>query len=335
MSINNENGNAPTWSAFKVCWQHKRLYIVVCIVCILLAIAVFISIPNKYASIVKVADEPSEIDFLVGLDAYDAWIKQGLEDVNGKEGLLSIDIYSKFVKSKSFLEDLTTIYIPKYKMNYYDYLSKYHKRAWWNSVINRISLAIGASNKKEQVLDILKSNISSNISEKYSTITIRVDDNDAEVAALLADSIKVRLQEEIAEARHGVYKADFQNAKNEKDRLASLYHKAQEEYSDYLDSHFDSYDSQQEVKSTLESLQRERDAALNDYSEAYEQYVRTMILVNRDINSFSVLTNSTIALKPDSPILILYIFLFIFLGMVFTTWWVLLKRLLVESQIWK
>ncbi len=335
MSINNENGNAPTWSAFKVCWQHKRLYIVVCIACILLAIAVFISIPKVYAATIKVADEPQEIDILVGLDTYSAWIKQGMADVNGKEGLLSLEIYSKFVKSKSFLENLSTIYIPKYKMNYYDYLSLYHKSAWWNTLINRISIAFGASNKKEQVLDILKSNVSSNISEKYSTITIRVDDNDAEVAALLADSIKVRLQEEIAEARHEVYKADFQNAKNEKNRLASRYHKAQEEYSDYLDSHFDSYDSQQEVKSTLESLQKERDAALDDYSEAYEQYMRAQILVNRDISSFSVLKNPTIALKPVSPIFALYIFLFLFLGIVFTTWWVLLKRFITESQIWR
>ncbi len=332
MSINNENGNAPTWSAFKVCWQHKRLYIVVCIVCILLAIAIFISVPKVYAATVKVADEPKEIDFLVGLDNYEAWIKQSTDEYLGKQGLLSIEIYSKFIKSNSFFEGLSTIYIPKYKMNYYDYLSKYHKRAWWNSIINRLSLAIGASNKKEQIIDIIKNNVKSNISEKYLTITIRVDDNDAEVAALLADSVKVRLQEKIAEARHGVYKADFQNAKNEKDRLASLYHKAQEEYSDYLDSHFDSYDSQQEVKSTLESLQRERDAALDDYSEAYEQYIRAMILVNRDITSFSVIANSNIPLNPISPILALYISLFLFFGIVFTTWWVLLRRLLTESQ---
>ncbi len=335
MSINNENGNAPSWSAFKVCWQNRRIYIIVCIVCILLAIVVFISLPKVYASQVKVADEPMETDVLVGLDTYSAWVKQRMDDVNGEEGLLSIEVYGKFVKSKSFIEDLSTIYIPKYKMNYYDYLSKYHKSAWWNYLINKISLAIGASNKNEQILDIINDNIKSNVSEKYSTITIRIDDNDAEVAALLADSVKVRLQQKITETRHGVYKADLQNAEKTKDELASRYHKAQEEYSEYLDTHFDAYDSQQEVKTTLESLQKERDNALSEYSEAYEQYMRAQILVNRDITSFSVLKNPTIALKPVSPILTLYIFLFVFLGIVFTTWWVLIKRFLIENQQWR
>ncbi len=325
MTTNNEN-NVTTWSASALCWKHRRLYAIVLLVCILLAVVVTVSIPKTYAASVKVADEPKEIDIIVGLNNYSAWIKQGMSKLNGKEGLASSEVYSKFMKSNSFMEQLSTIQIPNFHTDYYHYLLKHHKEPWWNSLAKRLSSLWSKPNEKKDIYDIIKNNVRSNYSNKYSTISIRVTDNDPEVAALLADSVKNRLQEQIINNRKVTAQADFINATKLKNQLEEEYLNAQNRYNSYRDSHFDG--AQPHVKITLDMLKKERNRIFDAYSDAYEQYVRALILTHRDVSSFSVLKNVSVPLKPMKPILLVYILLFSFLGFVFTTWWILLKRLI-------
>ncbi|MCD8290756.1 MAG: hypothetical protein LUC91_04555, partial [Prevotella sp.] len=174
---------------------------------------------------------------------------------------------------------------------------------------------------------IIKNNVRSNFSQKYYTISIRVVDNKPEVAALLADSVINRLQTEIIDNRRKYSQANLINADNKKNQLEKEYFKAQDKYISYRDSHFDG--SQPNVKITLDALNKERNKAFDDYSDAYEQYIRAEILHHRNITSFSVFQNVTVPVKSFEPIFIVYVFLFLFLGFVFTTWWILLQRLII------
>ncbi|MCD8297168.1 MAG: hypothetical protein LUC88_06300 [Prevotella sp.] len=332
MEIRNDNNdNSPTWSATALCWKHRRLYLVVSVVCILLAIIVSVSIPKTYAASVKVADEPKEIDYIVGLSSYSAWIKQIMSDYKVNELMSESEVYRKFLNSETFMESLSTIYIPDYDTDYYHYLVKYHKRAWWVSLCKNISSILGAYDEKEEVLSIIKNNVRSNFSQKYNTISIRVVDNNAEVAALLADSVKSRLQTEIIDNRRKYSQANLINADKKKNQLEKEYYNAQDKYITYRDSHFDG--SQPNVKITLDALNKERNKAFDDYSDAYEQYIRAEILHHRNITSFSVLKNATVPVNPFEPKFVVYFLLFLFLGLVFTTWWILFERLIKNRKI--
>ncbi len=327
MGIGNDNkDNSPTWSASALCWKHRRLYFVVSVACILLAVIVTVSIPKTYAASVKVADEPKEIDFIVGLSSYKAWIKQIMSDYNVNELMSEPDVYNKFFHSKSFMESLSTIYIPDYDTDYYHYLLEHHKRVWWVSLSKKISSLWSEPDEKDEILSIIKNNVMSNLSPKYNTITIRVVDNNPQVAALVADSVRSRLQTNIIENRKKFSQANVENTAKTKDQLEKEYYKAQGEYISYRDSHFD--DTQPTVKIALSALKKERNKAFDDYSDAYEQYIRAEILLHRNITSFSVLKNVTVPVKPFEPIFIVYVLLFLFLGIVFTTWWILYARLI-------
>ncbi|MCD8290118.1 MAG: hypothetical protein LUC91_01285 [Prevotella sp.] len=323
---NGNNDNSPTWSASALCWKHWRLYLVVSLSCVLLAVIVTVSIPKTYAAFVKVADEPKEIDILVGLNSYKAWIKQGIAKTYGKQGMSSPDLYSFFLRSNTFMEQISAIYIDNYNTDYYHYLLKYHKQAWWISICKKISLLWSKPNEKDEIYSIIKNNVRSNYSSRNSTITIRVVDNNPVVAALVADSVRNRLQLKIIENRRGVSQANLINATKTKDQLEKKYCDAQDEYNAYRDSHFD--ESLPNVKIALDGLRKERDRAFNDYSEAYEQYERAEILNHKEVNSFSVLKNVTVPIKSFEPIFIVYVLVFLFLGLVFTTWWILFERLI-------
>ncbi len=327
---NGNNDNFPTWSATALCWKHRRLYLAVSAVCILLAVVVTVSIPKTYAAFVKVADEPKEIDYLVGLSNRSAWLKQISSSNNGNDLMSDPWVYSKFLKSKSFMESLSTIYIPDYDTDYYHYLVKYHKRAWWVSLGKKISSVFGAYDEKNDILSIIKNNVRSNYTPKYNTITLRVVDNNAEVAALVADSVRNRLQTKIVQNKKEVAQADLVNAIKNKDQYEKEYLKAQDKYISYRDSHFD--ETLPNVKITLSALNKERNKAFDDYSDAYEQYVRAEILHHRNITSFSVLKNVTVPVKSFEPIFVVYVFLFLFLGFVFTTWWILFERLMKSKK---
>lgn len=327
---NGNNDNSPTWSASALCWKHRRLYIIVSAVCLLIAIVVTVSIPKTYAAFVKVADEPKEIDYLVGLSNRSAWIKQIMSDYNVNELMSESEVYTKFLKSESFMESISTIYITNYDTDYYHYLLKYHERAWWVSVGNTISSIFGAYDEKDDILGIIKNNVRSNYTPKYNTITLRVVDNNANVAALVADSVVNRLQTEIIDNRRKYSQANLINAEKKKNQLEKEYFKAQDEYISYRDSHFD--ETMPNVKITLSTLNKERNKAFDDYSDAYEQYIRADILHHRNIASFSVLQNVTVPIKSFEPKFVVYFLLFLFLGFVFTTWWILFERLMKSKK---
>ncbi|MCD8291091.1 MAG: hypothetical protein LUC91_06275, partial [Prevotella sp.] len=153
----------------------------------------------------------------------------------------------------------------------------------------------------------------------------------AEVAALLADSVKNRFQKEIIDNRRKYSQANLINAEKKKNQLEKEYFKAQDEYISYRDSHFD--ETMPNVKITLSALNKERNKAFDDYSDAYEQYIRAEILHHRNITSFSVFKNATVPVNSFEPIFLVYVFLFLFLGFVFTTWWILFERLLKSKKL--
>ncbi len=327
---NDSSGNVPAWSAWEACRGHWRLYLAVLAACLALAAGVTLSVPRTYGATLKVADEPDEMDVVVGLTSYSAWIKRGMHEFTGKTGLLSKDVYRMFLKSSTFLEELSTVRVEKYSMSYGDYLASHHRRPWWATAWLWATSPLVDRDEGEMVLDIIRESVWSNYSERYETISIRVNDGDPEVAAAMADSVRVRLQRSIARNRSEVARANYRDALLNRDRLADAYHEAQRAYAGFVDSHFDTYESVPSVKSMEEGLRKERDAAYEEYSDAYEQFVRAKILVNKDFSSFEVIRNATVPLDPVSPRFFAYALAFTFLGLVFTTWWILLRRMLAE-----
>ena len=68
------------------------------------------------------------------------------------------------------------------------------------------------------------------------------------------------------------------------------------------------------------------------YNKALEQYRRAEALAGKSAQTFAVLRNATVPLKSSGPATAGYVLAFLFMAVVFTTWWLLLQRTLAENK---
>lgn len=319
------NNDKPEWSACKECWKHKTLYAKSSAVSIFIAIAVFVSIPNEYAAQAKISDETKDMELIIGLDNYSSWIKQVAPKYD-KMG--DPDIYAKILKTQSFAEEISKIELVGYKIDYFHYLEKYEKKSWLVGLYDRIS---SSDNKeeKENILDDIQDNIKYKVSTKTGITTLQVTDSNPLVAAMMVDSIRVRLQKRLTVYKLGKAKMDLANAKKNRIDAEKVYHAAFRKYAQYSDSHFDSDIA--EVNSMKDKLEKESELAFNMYSKSCNDYVRAEAFCQKNVPSFSLLSNVTVPSKPIKPNLVAYILAYWFISIVLTSWCVLYKRTKRES----
>jgi hypothetical protein len=322
------NDNVPKWSACNECWKHKTLYVKSSVIFILIALIIFLSIPNKYAAQAKIADETKEMELIIGLDNYSSWIKQ-IAPKYDKMG--DPDIYAKILKTKSFVEEISGVDLANYEMDYFHYFEKYEKKSWLVSLYNKITLSGNKEEEKENILDGIQDNIEYKVSSKTGIVTLQVTDSNPLVAAMLVDSIRVRLQKKLIVYKLGKAKMDLANAKNNRIYAEKAYHSAFRKFAQYSDSHFDSNIA--EVNLMKDKLEKESELTFNMYSKSCVDYVRAEAFCQKYVPSFSLLSNVTVPYKPIKPNLMAYILAYLFISMVFTSWWVLYQRTKKERQL--
>ena len=66
---------------------------------------VSLAIPNEYAAQAKIADEYKTTDLLIGLNSMNVMMRD-LNSNSGNEGTDNIDIYSKILQSRDFIEGI-------------------------------------------------------------------------------------------------------------------------------------------------------------------------------------------------------------------------------------
>jgi hypothetical protein len=180
-------------------------------------------------------------------------------------------------------------------------------------------------------LDDIQDNIKYKVSTKTGVTTLQVTDSNPLVAAMMLDSIRVRLQKRLTVYKLGKAKMDLANAKKNRIDAERAYHAAFRKYAQYSDSHFDSDIA--EVNSMKDKLEKESELAFSMYSKSCNDYVRAESFCQKYVPSFSLLTNVSVPRKPIKPNLMAYILSYLFISMVFTSWWVLYQRTKKERQL--
>jgi hypothetical protein len=322
MTDENLYNDQPTWSAWEVCLKHWRAYAVTATMAVLLAMVVCSSIPKSYSAKVIIANEKEETDLLLGLNSFASWAKTAMND---QEGLRQPEVYSKLVSATDFAEEMAKVRIPPLHTDYYHHILDHHRTPWWQSLFT------SSTDEHTRIIDIIQDNIRSKASSKYKTITIRVNDQDPLVAALIADSARIHLQRHMADyARDRAHRDLVQAAvklNQEKERFTA----ARNDYVHFRETHNDL--STPRVISMEEHLQKEYASAFTGYSKAMEQYRRNQALVGKFSYTFAVLSNSTVPLHPSSPAIVGYILSFVFLALTLTTWAVLLQHAIRTPKV--
>ena len=215
-------------------------------------------------------------------------------------------------------------------MTYYDYLKNEWKEPWWNdffglmapqkqkdTIVNTFEL----TGEQARIAGMINKNVVCKIDKKTNLIDIDVTAQDPYVAAMLADSVKTRLQAFLTDyrtnkARHDLAYAEklYKEAKHDYDRSRQL-------YGDFMDHNQDVI--LESVRQKQIDLENEAQLMYNNYTAVSAQLLAAKAKVQQETPAFTTLQASTVPLWPEGPNRSRIVVLFTIVALFFTTIWIL------------
>ena len=318
-SQKNKNQGFEFWDIVIQCAKHWRAYAIACSVAVVVAIVIGISSPNRYAAEITIVDENTEMDILVGKDPMSAWLPK---DPSIDKGINDPEIYSQIIEAPEFDKAIAKTHIPTYgNIDYYHYLLKNHKEAWWNKALHLIENLLGDENEEEYIYGVINDNIKYKVSAKYQTVMLQVTDNDPEVAVVIVEAVHKYLHEQVVSYKQRFTDKLTLNALNQRAETGRRYHEAFDQYASYADANQDAILAGQQTE--LDNLKKEVTDAFSRYNYACQQYYHFLARSQSVQQPFTVLKDVTTPVKPYSPNTIIWVLALLTIAFIITTWWVL------------
>ena len=256
---------------------------------------VSLAIPNEYAAQAKIADEYKTTDLLIGLNSMNVMMRD-LNSNSGNEGTDNIDIYSKILQSRDFIEGIGQMTVHKYKQSYFDYLTTHHRRPFWEHLFVRPS---NEQEQKDVIYDIIRDHLKYYLSSKSQTLEIQITDQDAEVAADVLDQTLAFLKAEIERLRSHRAGINKENAAEKRREASMAYQQAKRDYECFADSHEKAKSDY--TTSRLAHLVKDYQLKYDIYRKASEEYARADYLTKKENTSFVVVKRYNISQQKVSP----------------------------------
>ena len=333
---------------FKDLLKHKRLYLIVLPVAFVFAVIYTLSLPNYYNCTVKLSPEMSGKSSSAGsLASLASSFGVNLGSMGNATEALFPTLYPDLMNSVDFKTSLfhvpVTIEGDKSKgeqdrtMSYYDYMEKGQKLPWWSSAkIWFVSLfkdkkeeptKVNPFRLTEEQADIVKAidkNIVCDVDKKTMVITINVTDQNAVIAANMADTVKTRLQNFITDYRTSKARVDLEYNKKIASETKARYEKARQRYAEFSDANQDII--LETVRQRQTELENEMQLQYNAYTQVAAQLLAAEAKVQEDTPAFTTLQSATVPVKKTGPKRALMCLIFLFLSFLGTTVWILNKE---------
>lgn len=329
--------------------EKKKLAIAIVIAAIV-GVTVALNTEKEYTSTVILAPE------LTGAGAISDNISDlaSMVGVNLKNSSSSIDaiypeIYPDVLSSSDFIVKLFPVKVSLSKTgvqkSYYDHLTQdvhvpfwSYPKIWITSIFKKKDKTNSTSQKlnsfwltkdQDNACSAIRGRLNCKIDKKTSVITINFTDNDPLVSAQMADTIQQRLQQYIIIYRTKKARNDLAYSEKLCAEARNNYKKAQEQYSSYADANQDVI---------LESFIAKRDEKENNmqllynvYNQLCQQVQAARAKVQERTPAFTTIQKATVPLKASNTPRSQIVLLFIILGIIVDSAWVLFLRKIVNN----
>lgn len=325
--------------------RRKKTYFKVIPTVILVVWIISLGLPNYYNCRIQLAPEDNN-----GGSAGTLAMLASSFGVNIGGGFQSSDaitvmLYPDLLNSVEFKASLLQIKVQrptdKTPMTYYDYLKNEQKEPWWLSAKESLmAFLFGKENDKKEsqpinpfeltpeqagisgmVNSMIKCDITSSAAKQQVLITIEVTDQDPHVAAIMADSVKVHLQEYITEYKTKKARHDLESTEKLYKDAKRSYERARQLYADYMDANHDVI--LENVRQKQTDLENEMQLLYNNYNAVSTQLLAAKVRVQEETPAFTTLQAATVPLWPSGPNRSRQVVLFAIAALFFTTIWVL------------
>ena len=180
------------------------------------------------------------------------------------------------------------------------------------------------SQNEENLIAGIRGATSCVVDKKTSLITISVTDDDAQVAAIMADTLQRRLQKYITDYRTQKARIDVAYYARLFEESKEQYQEAQARYSLFVDSNADM--KLQSFIAKREELQNEMELKYKVYTQVATQLQSSHAKVQERTPSFIVIQSATVPNLSSSTPRLFTVLVFIVLGMAADALWILYGR---------
>jgi uncharacterized protein involved in exopolysaccharide biosynthesis len=349
-TVEQEESSIDFRKLFKDVLKHKWLYIMVMVVTFVVVAIFSLALPNYYTCTVKLAPELSGSKSTGGLAAMASSFGVTLP-TNATEALYPT-LYPELVNSVDFKTSLFPIPVTvegKKKgeanrtMPYYDYLKDEQKKVWWKEILRAPKKLISKLRSKGEednqsakidpfrltetqakIVEALNEKVVCDVDKKTMVITINVTDQDPVICAVMADSVKSRLQEYITDYRTSKARVDLEYNKKICEEAKERYDKARAAYAGYADANQNVI--LQSVRQKQVSLENEMQIQYNAYMQAAAQLLSAEAKVQEETPAFTTLQSATVPVKKAGPSRSKICLAFVLLAFLAVTAWVFYKE---------
>lgn len=325
--------------------QHWKVYPIPLVITAIVASLYIVQVPRTYKASVMLAPESSGSSMSGGISGLASMAGIKLNSSSGEDALIPT-FYPDLMKSTDFLVPLFNVEVQthdgRFKGRLGNYLLNIREQSLISNFKNRffsskktapaISISKNGrftidpfklSKDEDQLLSTLSNSIKCNVDKKTDVITIDVTENDALVAAQLADTLMTRLQVFITEYRTKKSRNDLVYYENLLKDSKIQYEEKQHEYATYVDANQNV--SLQSFKSKEESLENEVQLAYTNYSSLKQQVQLAQAKVLEKTPAFTTIQNASVPIKPVGPKRIFFVVSLLFTCFVLVTLFIISK----------
>lgn len=332
-------------------WAFRKLILKICSVGTVAGIFIALGIPKEYTASTLVAHESTRRRSSLGADGLAAMTNIDINSSTTTSNAIYPPLYPAIINSTPFLIRLFDVKVREQKdtttMTLVQYIKGHQKVPWWSAVTSApsklIIWGISLFNEKPKeekassktnifrltreeagMASTIASRITTEIDAKKRTITLFVTMQDPLVAAIVADSVRVHLQEYVTEYRTSKARRILEyNEKLYKEAQAE-YYAAQERYTRYADANQKL--AVQSFRAKLEKLQNEMNLAYSVYNRMNQQLQLAKAKVEEITPVYTIIHPSSIPLKASKPRKALIIMGSILLSTAGSVGWILFAK---------
>ena len=316
--------------------KNRKLYYVILPITFVVAVVIAKSIPPYYKCEVILAPEAGagggNAGQLASLASSFGVSLGGGGNASGDA--ITPSLYPDLMKSTDFKTSLFPIKVhgkkDKTSITYYDYLKNEWKAPWWEDFFGLMA----PENKPDTLVDnfeltgeqariagMIMKTVVCKIDKKTNLISISVTTQEPYIAALLADSVKTRLQDFLTEYRTQKSRHDLEYAEMLLRQAKKDYEHARQKYVEFVDANQDIV--LESIRQKQTDLENDLQLQYNNYNTLSAQVLAYKAKVQEATPAFTTLQRATVPLGPAGPKKGQIVFVCLFLAALFTTVWIL------------
>ena len=315
---------------FKRLKEKKRLFIKALSIAFILSCLWIFPQPRYYMTTITLAPETDMLSSGGSLSSLAASFGFNLGNMTSTDAIYPT-LYPDVMEASNFIVDLFDIKVVNedgdIKTDYYTYLTKNQKVSIWQMPLvwlgkqirglfprkegvlkadgnNGNSDILVLSEEQDKVVSMIQEKITCAVDKKTNVITITVKDQDRLVSAMMADSVRVRLQDFITDYRTRKARVDLEYYTKLTNEAKSDYDKARRQYASYADANTDLM-------------------LTSSYTTLTTQLQMAKAKVQERTPAFTVIQGASVPQKPAGPKRVLFVLFMLFLTFTGTLLYVL------------